>query len=76
MHVFAAGDKPGRAVQCVPGAPHHDTKRSRAPQTQDRCGLRRLGSTVNHWARSATCQNRVNFGYTQVDHVECHCTRT
>jgi hypothetical protein len=20
MHVFAAGDKPGRAVQCVPGA--------------------------------------------------------
>jgi hypothetical protein len=46
MHVFAAGDKPGRAVQCVPDAPHHDTKRSRAPQTQDRCGLRRLGSTV------------------------------
>jgi hypothetical protein len=48
MHVFAAGDKPGCAVQCVLGAPHHDTKRSRAPQTQDRCGLRRFGSTVSH----------------------------
>jgi hypothetical protein len=23
MHVFAAGDKPGRAFQCVPGASLH-----------------------------------------------------
>jgi hypothetical protein len=75
MHVFAAGDKPGRAVQCVPDAPHHDTKRSRAPQTQDRCGLRRFGSG-DHCGHALHCQNRVNFGYTQVVHVECHCTRT
>ena len=40
MHVFAAGDKPGRAIQCVPGALHHDTKRSRAVQKE--LGTRRL----------------------------------
>src|SRR6516162_3359723 len=48
-------------------------KRSRAPQTQDRCGLRRFGSTVNLWARSPTGKIVLD---TQVVHVECHCART
>jgi hypothetical protein len=76
MHVFAAGDKPGWAVQCPwRTAPRHQAKPSAAnPGPLRSAAIRINGEPLR--ARSPTCQNRVNFGYTQVVHVECHCTRT
>jgi len=49
MHVFAVGDKPGRAVRCVPGAFVHVNVIARALKRSNLAISDRLKPPITRW---------------------------